>query len=365
MTWLNPNIPFNDLKPLPPRIDLDRPEILKKAIQANKFLAELKGYCQTLPNPELLLNTVILQESKDSSAIENIVTTQDDLYRALLNPSENIPPNAKEVISYREAMKIGASELGKRNVFTGNLAVKIMQRIKNTSQEYREIEGTKLLNPASKKIIYTPPSPSEIQKMIRDWELFVNDETNDVDPLIVMALMHYQFEAIHPFGDGNGRTGRILNVLFLIHRGLLGHPLLYHSKYIIQHKEEYYQRLRLVTEKDDWLGWVGFMLDAIKETAIGTLNTIKAIVTLKESNLKLIKDISQKMPAYELNELLFSFPYVKIRTLIDRGIAKRQAASYYLQELVDKKILHSFKAGKEIYYVNHKLMDILIGESQS
>ncbi len=360
MSWIKNDVPFNDLKSLPPLIELENVRILKKAIEANKYLAELKGYCQTLPNPDLLLNTVILQESKDSSAIENIVTTQDDLYRAILSPFDSIPPNAKEVIRYREAMYTGIDELKKRGVFTGKVAIKIMQKIKNSSEEYRNISGTKLLNPNTRKIIYTPPDPAEIETKIAEWEKFINDG-QDTDPLIIMALMHYQFEAIHPFHDGNGRTGRILNVLYLVHKGLLIHPLLYHSAYIIQHKEEYYKRLREVTEKEHWIEWIEFMLDAIKETSLTTLNTIKAIIELKESNLDLIKKISQKLPAYELNELLFSFPYVKIKTLIDKNIAKRQAASSYLQELAKKEILKTFKFGKEIYYINYKLMDILTG----
>ncbi|MFL5742679.1 MAG: Fic family protein [Flavisolibacter sp.] len=360
MAWLNPELPFNELAHLPPKETIETPEILKKAIQANRYLAELKGYCQTLPNPKLLLNTVILQESKDSSAIENIVTTQDDLYRAILNPLEQVPSNTKEVISYREAMYIGVDELKKRDVFTGNLAIKIMQRIKNTTAEYRNAPGVKLANPITKKVIYTPPDPQHVPNKISKWEKFINEE-DEYDPLIVMALMHYQFEAIHPFADGNGRTGRILNVLYLVHKGLLTHPLLYHSAYIIQHKEEYYKKLRFVTEKDDWIGWVGFMLDAVKTTALDTLITIKAIIELKEANLIRIKGISQKLPAYELNELIFSFPYVKIKTLIDKGIAKRQTASDYLQELETKGVLKSIKYGREIYYINFRLMDLLTG----
>jgi Fic family protein len=258
-------------------------------------------------------------------------------------------------------MYTGLEEVNKKGIFTGNLAIKIMQRIKNINAEFRVNPGVKLANPNTKKIIYTPPDPNHITGMIANWENFINEESSEFDPLIVMALMHYQFEAIHPFADGNGRTGRILNVLYLVHKNLLSHPLLYHSGYIIQHKEQYYKRLRLVTEEDDWKGWVGFMLDAIKETSLTTLDTIKAIITLKENNLQRIKGISQKLPAYELNELIFSFPYVKIKTLIDKNIAKRQTASSYLQQLSEKGILHVLKYGKEIYYINHKLMDILSG----
>jgi Fic family protein len=258
-------------------------------------------------------------------------------------------------------MYTGLSELKRKPVFSGNLAVKIMQRIKNTTAEYRAVPGVKLANPTTGKVIYTPPAPNFIQQKITEWERFINNDANPLDPLIVMALMHYQFEAIHPFADGNGRTGRILNVLFLVHKNLLTHPLLYHSAYIIQHKEAYYKKLRLVTEESDWAGWVEFMLDVITETALTTLNTIKSIINLKEENLKLIRGISQKLPAYELNELIFSFPYVKIKTLIEKDIAKRQTASTYLQQLEDKNILRSFKYGRDLYYVNHRLMDILSG----
>jgi Fic family protein len=361
MMWKSCDEAHNELPTLPPAVNLESVSILKAAIEANKYLAELKGYCETLPNPELLLNTVILQESKDSSAIENIVTTQDDLYRAIISPNDIMPPATKEVISYREAMYTGTNELKYRPVFTGNLAIKIMQKIKGTTAEFRNIIGTKLMNPFTKKIIYTPPDPQRIHDLIFDWENFINQGGSALDPLIVMAIMHYQFEAIHPFADGNGRTGRILNVLFLVHAQLLTHPLLYHSGYIIQHKTDYYKKLQAVTENQEWENWIIFMLEAIKETSAQTLKTIKKIIKLKEDNLDKIKGISQKLPAYELNELIFSFPYVKIQTLIDRNVAKRQAASGYLQQLAERNILHSMKIGKEIYYVNHKLMDILSG----
>src|SRR6185312_8587159 len=217
MAWTVPEEPFNNLLPLPPqKLNLDHPEILKKAIIANRYLAELKGYCQTLPNPDLLLNTIILQESKDSSAIENIVTTQDDLYKAILNPFDQMPSATKEVLRYREAMKTGHDELKRRQVFNGTLAIKIMQKIKDTTLEFRQLDGTALRNPKTLKTIYTPPSAINLIEKMKEWENFINSDL-DVDPLIMMALMHYQFEAIHPFHDGNGRTGRILNILFLLH----------------------------------------------------------------------------------------------------------------------------------------------------
>ena len=363
MSWILADMPYNDLPSLPPKdLNLENPEILKRAIIANRYLAELKGYCQTLPNPDLLLNTIIIQESKDSSAIENIVTTQDDLYRAILNPFEQMPFNTKEVLRYREAMKTGYDELKRRPVFNGSLAVKIMQKIKDTSLEFRKLDGTALKNPKTQKTIYTPPTPNYIIDKIKEWEDYINNPDLDVDPLIIMALMHYQFEAIHPFNDGNGRTGRILNILFLMHKGLLTYPILYHSSYIIQNKINYYRRLRGITEKDEWMEWIIFILDAIKETSISTLKKVESIIMLKEKYAGRIKEISQKLPAHDLLDLIFSFPYIKIKTLIEKGIAQRQSSSGYLQTLEKMGILRSFKFGKEIYYVNYELMNILINK---
>lgn len=359
MSWKKPELPYNTLPPLPPAINLDNPKILKTALKANRFLAELKGYSEKLPNPEMLLNTIILQESKDSSAIENIVTTQDELYQAIITPFDNLPANSKEVISYREAMYAGWDELKRTGRFTSKLAVKIMQSFKHTNASFRKLPGTKLKNPAADKIIYSPPDPQYIEPILSSWENYINTSVEQVDPLIVMALMHYQFEAIHPFTDGNGRTGRILNVLFLVHNNLLSLPVLYHSRYIIQHKSEYYRSLRQVTEDDAWEPWIIYMLQAVQETAQTTLSLIKNIITLKAEILQKIKGLTQKLPAYELNELIFSYPYIKIKVLEEQGIAQRQTASSYLQKLAKLGILHPFKVGTERYFVNHELMKIL------
>jgi Fic family protein len=229
--------PYNELPPLPPPVALDTPVLLRAALKANRLLAELKGYCQTLPNPELLLNTVALQESKDSSAIENIVTTQDELYQAIINPFDSLPVNTKEVLSYRQAIYAGWEEWKTTGFFSTKLAITIMQRIKHTGATLRNTPGTRLFNPATKKTTYTPPDPQYLPEKLSQWERFITNIDEETDPLITMALMHYQFEAIHPFADGNGRTGRILNVLYLVHCGLLTMPVLYHSRHIIQHKE--------------------------------------------------------------------------------------------------------------------------------
>lgn len=359
MAQFNPNKANNELPDLPPKnFNLDDVRILKKAGEAHRYLAELKGYCYKLPNPELLMNTIVLQESKDSSAIENIVTTNDDLYRAILNPSERLPSQTKEVISYRAAMYAGLEELKRSGAVTSRLAIRIAQTIKKTTAEYRAVPGTKLLNPVTGKITYTPPDPHYIIHRITAWERFINQQ-GDVDPLVLMALMHYQFEAIHPFADGNGRTGRILNVLFLVKNNLLTLPVLYHSRYIIQHKTAYYRTLRLVTEKEEWMEWILFMLGAVMETSISTLELIRNIVQLKDEILQKIKRIKQKLPVMELNELIFSYPYIKIQILVDQQIAQRLTASRYLQALTEAGILKRLKSGKEVYYINHRLMSLL------
>lgn len=355
---MNPQNPFNNLQPLPPKQDVETKAVLKKAIDANRSLAEFKGTCQRLPNPELLINSIVLQESKDSSAIENIVTTQDALYRAVISPLDTVPSDTKEVLAYREAIYAGWNMMKENNLLLGKTAVHIMQRIKQTDASFRNTPGTQLGNPATKKIIYTPPEWQLVPDKMAAWEKFVN-EPSEIDPLIRMALMHYQFEAIHPFSDGNGRTGRILNVLFLLNEKLITLPALYHSGYIIQHKSDYYKCLREVTQNARWEQWILFMLDAVKETAQHTLKMIEEMLALKEHTLIQVKSLSQKLPAFELNELIFSFPYIKIKVLEDRGLAKRQAASTYLQQLADKGILKPLKVGREIYYVNHGLMKII------
>lgn len=358
MPWISSEIPFNDLPSLPPRQEIETKSILKKAIDANRCLAEFKGTCQRLPNPELLINSIVLQESKDSSAIENIVTTQDALYRAVISPLETVSSETKEVLAYREAIYAGWDMMKENGLLIGKTATHIMQKIKHTNAAFRNTPGTQLGNPITKKIIYTPPDWMLVPDKMADWEKFVN-EPSGIDPLIRMALMHYQFEAIHPFSDGNGRTGRILNVLFLLNEKLITLPALYHSGYIIQHKNNYYQGLREVTEHNKWEQWILFMLDAVKDTAQHTLTMIEEMLALKEKTLVQVKSLSQKLHAYELNELIFSFPYIKIKVLEDRNLAKRQAASTYLQQLADKGILKPFKVGREMYYVNHGLMDII------
>ena len=283
MEKFNKDIPYNDLPDLPPKVNLETTAIFKASINANKVLAELKGYCQTLPNPELLLNTIVLQESKESSAIENIVTTQDELYRATLMSGVIRNQAAKEVLQYRAAMYWGIEEFHKNKLITSNLMIGIMQRLRNTSDSIRKNTGTKLANPTNKNIVYTPPEgASIIRDKLSKLENFINDNAfSDLDPLIKMALIHYQFESIHPFSDGNGRTGRILNVLYFIQQELLGLPVLYLSNYIINNKSNYYRLLREVTENNNWEAWILFIVNGVSETSAMTLKKNKFYFTIK------------------------------------------------------------------------------------
>lgn len=354
-------LPYNALPDLPPTVNLETPEIFKATIRANKLLAELKGFCQTLPNPELLLNTIVLQESKESSAIENIVTTQDELYKATLMGDKVKNQAAKEVLQYREAMYFGLEELQKKGIITTNLLVGIMQKLRNTSEDIRRNPGTKLSNPQTKQIVYTPPEGEEvIRQKLFSLEKFIN-ASDDVplDPLVKMALIHYQFEAIHPFSDGNGRTGRILNILYLIQQEMIGLPVLYLSKYIIENKSDYYRLLREVTEQSNWKEWVLYVVNGVAETSANTLDKIKRILRLKaEAEVDLKSKLGSSF-SRELNDLLFSYPYIKIAVLEENGIAKRQTASRYLKDIEKAGWLLSVQVWKETYYVNHKLIDVL------
>lgn len=358
----NKDIPYDTLPDLPPKANLETAEIFKLTIQANKLLAELKGYCQTLPNPDLLLNTIVLQESKESSAIENIVTTQDELYKASLNITDRIKnPAAKEVIQYREAMYWGLEQIKKTELITTNVLVGIMQKLRDTDDNIRKNTGTKLANPSTQAVVYTPPEGEQIvRQKLAELEKFINDDSYcDLDPLIKMALIHYQFEAIHPFSDGNGRTGRILNVLYLISKDLLGLPVLYLSRFIIQNKPDYYRLLREVTEQNKWEAWVKFVLQGVGETAAMTLTKINDILQIKDETQPLIKEALKSSYSKELLDLLFSYPYIKIKILEENGIAKRLTASVYLNKLAKAGILTPLKVWKETYYINHKLMDVL------
>lgn len=352
--------PYNDLPPLPPKADIETKAILKKAITAGRALAELKGLGDTIPNQSILINSVILQEAKASSEIENVITTNDALFRAFSAKTTQVDPATKEVLRYRQALWEGFNALKKRPLLTTNLFVKVVQTIKESRISIRKTPGTTISNAATGKVIYTPPEgESLIRDKLKNLESFIHED-NVADPLIKLAIIHYQFEAIHPFTDGNGRTGRIINILYLVLKDLLDLPVLYLSKYIIEKKSEYYRLLRGVTEHAKWEPWILYMLDAVEQTALFTRDRITKIRDLMEETLQLAKKkLPSRVYSKELVELLFHQPYTKGQFLVDAGIAKRQTAAEYLKELEKIGVLQPQKIGREMLYLNVELYKLL------
>ena len=356
----NPDKPFNDLPPLPPAVNFETKAVLRKAITASRALAELKGLGLTIPNQSLLVNSLVLQEAKASSEIENIITTNDALFKASTAKTARVDPETKEVLRYREAVWKGHDAILKRPILSTNLFIELVQTIKENQAGIRNIPGTKITNKTTDEVIYTPP---EGESLIRDKLKFLEDfihSDDELDPLIKLALIYYQFEAIHPFNDGNGRTGRIINILFLVHNGLLELPVLYLSKGIIERKNEYYRLLKSITERGEWEPWVLYILEAVETTATFTRKRILEIrdlmvTTMEECKKKLPKRVYSK----ELIELIFHQPYTKIGLLVDAGIASRNVASNYLHELIKIGILEKQKTGNEYIFLNRKLYYLL------
>jgi len=355
---LKKNTPYNDLPLLPPKSNLETTSILRKTITASRALANLNGAIINLPNPQLFLDTIHLQEAKASSEIENIITTNDELYKSVVADKKFETPAAKEVISYKNALWNGLKQLESKPFITTNLCIDIMQRIKENTSSIRTTPGTTLSN-TNGDIIYTPPSGEDvIRGKLSNFEKFINED-DSLDPLIKMALMHYQFEAIHPFSDGNGRTGRILLLLYLKIENLLDIPAIYLSEYIIQNKSEYYKRLRLVTEEEEWEGWILYMLDMIERTSLHGLIRLKAIMALIQKMSNEIKNELPKVYTKDLIEIIFKLPYTKRQNLIDAGFGTPKTVGNYLIALEDKGFLKSVKVGKEKLYLNYRLMEIL------
>ena len=355
-----PDKPYNDLPLLPPKAEIETKAILKKAISAGRALAELKGLGRTIPNQAILVNSIILQEAKASSEIENIVTTHDALFRAFSAKTGQIDPATKEVLRYREALWEGFNSLRERPLLTTNLFVRIVQTIRANKAGVRNTPGTKVANAATGEVVFTPPQgEDDIRSKLKNLEDYIHAE-DAVDPLIKLALIHYQFETIHPFTDGNGRTGRILNILFLTSKQLLELPVLYLSKYIIERKPDYYRLLRAVTEYQEWEPWISYMLDAVEQTALLTRDKILAIRALLMETLEITKEqLPSRVYSKDLIELLFHQPYTKGQFLVDAGIAKRQAAADYLKELEGIGVLEVHRMGRENLYLNTKLYEIL------
>jgi len=361
-------LPYNDLPDLPPAGEILDKQVLIKWGLASRALAELNKNILRIPNPGMLVNTISLQEAQSSTAIENIFTTEDELYKAVSDTitEENSNPATKEVLNYREALWNGYATLNENRPFDKTIAIRMFRKIKNTRQGIRPPQSLVVIKRGQSElrageIIYTPPRGAGIvEKKLNNLFEFLNSES-EIDPLLKMTIAHYQFEAIHPFSDGNGRTGRILNLLYLVHQKLLSHPVLYLSNYIIRNKADYYQLLAGVTQRKDWKPWILFMLEGVKTTALSTNQKIDEILFQMDATYKHVQP-KLKWYSYELNQALFSQPYIK-QKLVGQitGATSRTTLTKYMQQLVELGVLSAREDGREVFYINDDLVNILQG----
>lgn len=333
--------------------------------EAQRYLAELKGVAATIPNEAILINTLSLQEAKHSSAIENIVTTHDELYKAGLFAEGQINPAAKEVQDYATALKEGFRRVKAQQIIRLDDILAIQSQLEKNNAGLRKLPGTVLLNAQTGDVVYTPPQhPDEIVKLMSNLVAYINDNgLCDADPLVKMAIIHHQFESIHPFYDGNGRTGRIINILFLVAQGLLDLPVLYLSRFLIQTKVQYYQELQAVRDSLQWEPWLMYMLEAISQTAQSTIEIIKEIKILMQRYKQLLRTELPKIYSQELLNNLFNHPYTKIEFVMQDLQISRLTASKYLEQLVAIGILHKEKVGRSNYYINDALVRLFLQRS--
>lgn len=360
----DPTKPYQDLPQLPPsQIDLESKAILKKCVSARAALAELKKAAELIPNQGMLISILPMLEARASSEIENIVTTTDRLFQ-YGQLEEKADPATKEAIRYSRALMEGYKSLNLHPLCT-RTAEKICSIIKDSEMNVRRVPGTQLINDRTREVIYTPPTTEELlRNLLRNWERFLN-ENIELDPLVRMAAGHYQFEAIHPFVDGNGRTGRVLNSLFLIQEGLLSLPILYLSRFLIQERDQYYRLLLEVTKNGEWEAWIHFILRGVEETSKWTTNKIEAIKNLMSQTMDYVKKHAGKIYSFELVSLIFELPYCRIQNVSEKGIAGRQAASRYLKELVKIGVLEEVPVGREKLFIHTKLMRLLSDDLNS
>jgi Fic family protein len=345
---------------LPPAVELETKAVLRKLSSAHRYLAELKGVVGTIPNESILINTLTLQEAKDSSEIENIVTTHDELYKSVLFEDVIQSLSAKEVRHYATALRAGFAEVRKNGLITTNLIISLYQELEQNDGGIRQQAGTTLKNDKTGEIIYTPPqSYDEILPLMTNLEQFINDESMlDVDPLVKMAVIHHQFESIHPFYDGNGRAGRIINILYLVAQGLLDIPILYLSGYIIQTKQDYYRLLQSVRDESSWDEWLIYILEGVERTSRNTIRLVTDIRDLMQDYKHRIRNELPKIYSQELLNNLFSHPYTKIEYLQhDLGVS-RLTAGKYLSQLAERGFVKKQKIGRYNYYINEPLFKL-------
>jgi len=357
---------------LPLPYDLETVAVLKQLNKANKKLAELKGIARTIPNENILISMLALQEARDSSAVENIVTTQDDLYQA--GVSDNIRiinPATKEVLRYREAIFEGFEMVRKNKILSNNVIKKVQEKVKQNNAGFLVSPSKALVNQSDGRIIYTPPQDiNEVNEKMSNLEAFINDqELSSLDPLIKMAIIHHQFESIHPFGDGNGRTGRIVNILYLVITDLLDLPILYLSRYITHRKGEYYHLIQAIRDKNtdnakEWEEWILFILKGVEETAGNTIELVKGISQLMAEYKNVLRPIFDKAYKHELINNLFFHPYTKIEYMQHDMMVQRKTAAKYLDRIVETGLLEKVKKGRENYYINVKLCNLFLNYNE-
>ncbi len=355
---------FYKIPKLPPSTyiveKIESKRVLTKLQDASRALAELKGFAQSMPNQNILINTLSLQEAKDSSAIENIITTQDELFQSDVTTEKFASPAAKEVYHYAAALREGVASVKETGLLTNNLIREVQKTVEGNNAGFRTQSGTALKNEQTGKIIYTPPQePVRIVEHMKNLEEFINNgRISELDSLLKMSIIHHHFESIHPFFDGNGRTGRIINILYLVQQKLLDTPILYLSRYINQHKQEYYNLLQAVRDKEMWEEWVLFMLDGIHQTSHQTIQLITDIKELMQQHKNIIREQLSKIYSQDLLNNLYNHPYTKVTFLENELRIHRNTAMKYLNKLVGIGILTKYKIGKENYYLNGALIDL-------
>jgi Fic family protein len=356
----DPQRPYNDLPLLPPTVDVETREILRKCVAAHRALAGLRMAGQLIPDPALLVHIIPNLEAKASSEIENIVTTNDALFREASLGDDRATPATKEAARYRTALYDGVEALKAKPLST-NTAIAVCRTIKGVDLDIRRTPGTTLRNSHTGEVIYTPPEgEAHLRALLANWERFIHEGTG-LDPLVRMAVQHYQFEAIHPFPDGNGRTGRILNILGLIQDGLLDRPTLYLSRHFLNTRGDYYRLLGRITSHQEWEPWLLYVLAAVEETSRWTTAKIESIRKLMGDTAAYVRAAAPRLP-HAVVERIFSQPYVRIANLVEEGIAKRETASLYLKQLTDLGVLEEEKVGRDKLFLHRKYIDVLFGE---
>ena len=362
MSW-NPEKPYDSLPKLPPSIEIESRRVLKQCVTSRAALAELKVAANLIPNPSILINLSML-EAQASSEIENIVTTADTLFQSM-HANERADPATREALRYRTALLEGVSSLRTRPLNTNTIEA-ICTNIKGVEMTVRRVPGVRLRNTTTGAVIYTPPEgETRLRKMLKNWEDFLHTDAAQTpfDPLVRMAVLHYQFEAIHPFTDGNGRTGRVLNSLFLVDQDLLSQPILYLSRYIFAHRADYYRLLEHVSRSGDWEEWLLFILRGIEDTARWTVRKIEAMRTLTGGLTEYLRQHYSKIYSRELVDILFEQPYCRIANLVERGLGTRQLASRYLHALVQAGVLREIRQGQEKLFLHAQLLELLTRDS--